>query len=58
MLIVFTVFTNSIVPAVKSVPKIVIKVNDQHFVPVANKTVKPITKNDVVYIPVKEVKDT
>jgi hypothetical protein len=43
---------------VKSVPKIVIKVNDQHFVPVANKTVKPITKNGVVYIPVKEVKDT
>ena len=51
------VFTNSIVPAVKSVPKIVIKVNDQNYVPVANKTVKPITKNDVVYIPVNEVKD-
>jgi len=35
----------------------VIKVNDQNYVPVANKTVKPITRNDVVYIPVNEVKD-
>lgn len=52
------VFTHKLVPLVKTVPKIVIKVNDSHYVPLVNKTVKPITKNNVVYIPVKEVKDT
>jgi hypothetical protein len=46
------------IPAVKSVPRIVIKLIDSYYVPLVNKTVKPITKNNVVYIPVREVKDT
>ena len=51
------VFTHKITPLVKPVPRIVLKVNDSHYVPLLNSKVKPITKNNVTYIPVREIID-
>jgi len=41
------------VPAKKPFVKAVIKINGEHFVPIKNKTVKPIVINGVTYIPVQ-----
>ena len=39
-------------------PNPVIKINDSHYVPITNKTVKPIVIDGKTYIPVKKANDT
>jgi len=36
----------------------VIRVNDEHFVPIVTNVVKPVTINQVKYIPVKSAPET
>lgn len=50
-------FTNKVVPLVKPVPKVVLKVNEQNFAPIKDPKIQPITKNNTVYIPVREIVD-